>query len=70
MAICQIALHCITQNYQKKSESITIDAEVFSPTTSAAHAVSGEGGLEQFVGLHHATVGEVAIVFIRIASPR
>ena len=41
-------------------------------TTSsfAAHVTFGIGWLEHLVGLHHAAVGEAAVVFIRIASPR
>ena len=37
---------------------------------SAAHASFGCCWAEHLVSLHHAAVGEVAVVFIRIASPR
>ena len=37
---------------------------------SAAHAAFGPGRTEHLVSLHHAAVGEAAVVFIRIAIPR
>lgn len=36
---------------------------------SAAHAAFGSGWAEHLVGLHHAAVGEAAVIFIRVAAP-
>lgn len=37
---------------------------------SSAHASFGLSPFQHLMRLHHAAVGEAAVVFIRIASPR
>lgn len=42
---------------------------IYYQLSSAAHAAFWGSGFKHSVGLHHAAVGEAAVVLIRIASP-